>query len=210
MCSAETLEYDNFAHLSRHEQEGVDFRVSYRHGSSGIAIVAPHGGFVERGTSHLTLAIAGEEHSYYLFEGLKPRLRDNRILHLTSNRFDDPRALEVVSRVKRVVTIHGANQLTVQAVYGGGRDEELKQHIMQTCLAHGVHSEQDPSPTRQGVGVTNICNRGPGGAGVQLEFTSGLRRQMFDPKDANGIRRPNAMLDHVAGIIRKALDTFPL
>ena len=47
--------YTSFAHLSRGEREGRDYRIRWRMGGSGVAIVAPHGGGIERGTSALAL-----------------------------------------------------------------------------------------------------------------------------------------------------------
>ena len=54
-----------------------------------MAVVAPHGGGIERATSAIARAIAGGDHNLYLFEGRLPSLNYER-LHLTSHRYDEP------------------------------------------------------------------------------------------------------------------------
>jgi phage replication-related protein YjqB (UPF0714/DUF867 family) len=53
-----------------------------------VAVIAPHGGGIEPGTSELATAIAGDDFSLYLFEGLKSA--GNGELHITSTNFDEP------------------------------------------------------------------------------------------------------------------------
>ena len=64
--------YASFAELALHEADGRDFRVVRidRPGST-VAILAPHGGRIEAGTSEIAELIAGTEHSLFCFEGLK-------------------------------------------------------------------------------------------------------------------------------------------
>ncbi|MCA1601484.1 MAG: poly-gamma-glutamate hydrolase family protein [Acidobacteria bacterium] len=90
--------YPSFTHLSRREREGRDYRIRWRTGDSGVAIVAPHGGGIERGTSEVADGIAGREHGFYAFEGLKSV--GNHVLHLSSNRFDEPQALRLVRGIR--------------------------------------------------------------------------------------------------------------
>jgi phage replication-related protein YjqB (UPF0714/DUF867 family) len=45
-----------------------------------LAILAPHGGGIEPGTSELAEAVAGEGLSFYAFEGLKRS--GNAVLHV--------------------------------------------------------------------------------------------------------------------------------
>lgn len=169
--------YRNFAELSRHEIEGRDYRIRWRSGHTRFAIVAPHGGKIERGTSPLADAIAGSEHTFYAFEGIKPE--GNYRLHITSDRFDEPQALRIAGGVRTVITIHGARGVGA-AVYTGGLDTELEGRILRALRAAGFAAAHDPSPTRQGRGVTNICNRGRALQGVQIELTQGLRKRLFD------------------------------
>ncbi len=170
--------YANFSELSVVEVEDKDYRISAYSGVSNVLILAPHGGKIERGTSQIALAIAGCEHSCYCFDGIKPGLKPNRVLHITSNRFDEPKAISMVEKACSVITIHGARG-EERAVYFGGLDQELRRIIADSLRDQGFYACDDPSPSRQGVGVTNICNRGQSGKGLQIELTFGLRKTMF-------------------------------
>jgi phage replication-related protein YjqB (UPF0714/DUF867 family) len=78
--------YANFQQLSAAERRGIDYRICAVCRDSRVAIIAPHGGKIERGTSDFARAIAGEDYNLYCFEGLRRRpLRD---LHITSAHFD--------------------------------------------------------------------------------------------------------------------------
>ena len=63
--------YRNFDELSQKEVAGVDYRILLRRSRAVFAIVAPHGGGIEAGTSEVAEAIASEEFSFYSFEGIK-------------------------------------------------------------------------------------------------------------------------------------------
>src|SRR5262245_11150501 len=76
--------YRNFAALEKHERAGSDYDVLVRRAQDRFAIVAPHGGGIEPGTSELADGVAGLEHSFYTFEGLKTS--GNGDLHITATR----------------------------------------------------------------------------------------------------------------------------
>ena len=171
--------YHNFAELAENEEESVDFNIDVRSARSRFAIVAPHGGCIEHGTSQIVRGIAGNNHAFYCFEGLKD---PSHRLHISSNRFDEPRALAIVGSVDVVITIHGAYGKTPH-VYFGGLHEELKMSFIDELTQEGFAADHDPSPTRQGKGKTNICNRGREGKGVQIEMTQGFRKSLFHKPD---------------------------
>ncbi|MGH8559797.1 MAG: poly-gamma-glutamate hydrolase family protein [Methylococcales bacterium] len=188
--------YRNFAQLKNHEVESQDYRIRVREGDSGTVILAPHGGRIERGTSQIAQAIVGDEHTFYAFEGLKPGLKSNRALHITSNHFDEPIALAIVTRAERVIAIHGAKGMEA-AIYLGGLELDLRAQLLESCRSKGFTACDDPSPTRQGNGANNICNRGQSGRGVQVEVTFGLRKRMFD-RSARGTKwEQNRVFDRV-------------
>jgi phage replication-related protein YjqB (UPF0714/DUF867 family) len=170
--------YRCFDELRQREVEGSDYRIRFRHGVTDFAIMAPHGGKIERGTSPLAEAVAGDEHSFYSFEGIKDR--NNHHLHITSDRFDEPRALEIAGQVQTVMTIHGAMG-EEKSIYTGGLDRVLEERIIIALITTGFTVMHDPSPTRQGRGATNLCNLGNSGRGIQIELTQGLRKKIFDP-----------------------------
>src|SRR5262245_25505177 len=100
--------YPNFAALSREKVEGRDYRIIVEHeGRNRSAIViAPHAGKIEPVTSILAREIAADVHCLYLFEGLMDS--DNFTeLHITSTKFDEPRALNIVGQCTTAVAIHG-------------------------------------------------------------------------------------------------------
>ena len=146
-------------------------------------------------------AIAGNEHTYYCFEGIKPRR--NYSLHITSDNFDEPRALAAVERARTVVTIHGAGG-SERVVYLGGLDGALRARLISALDASGFAAAEDPSATRQGTGKTNICNRGRSGRGVQIELPLGLRKQMFH-QSAPGLWHPNAICERFVAGVRRVL-----
>ena len=80
--------YPDFATLARNERAGVDFGILVRRARPAFAIVSPHGGGIEPGTSEIADGIAVLDFSYYAFEGLKSQ--GNSDLHITSTRFDEP------------------------------------------------------------------------------------------------------------------------
>ncbi|MGH8470871.1 MAG: poly-gamma-glutamate hydrolase family protein [Gammaproteobacteria bacterium] len=201
--------YVNFSQLSRHEVAGRDYRIRVRHGRSGIAILAPHGGRIERGTTPIAEAIAGEDHTLYSFEGIKPELRQNRELHITSDHFDEPRALFVVTRAQRVITIHGAKGLEA-AVYLGGLDTALRRRVRTVLSEARFVAADDPSPTRQGRGATNICNRGRTGKGLQLELTLGLRKRLFLQPEEGSSWHPSPSFFRLVSAVRRALSAYAL
>ena len=59
--------YKNFLEVAGKEKEGTDFLVRWRECRDAVVIVAPHGGGIERGTSELAEAIAGDD----AFDGIK-------------------------------------------------------------------------------------------------------------------------------------------
>jgi phage replication-related protein YjqB (UPF0714/DUF867 family) len=63
--------YKNYEELCQHEQEGVDYRTCNQPRPAAVAIIAPHGGKIEPGTSEIAKAIAGSDYNLYLFEGIK-------------------------------------------------------------------------------------------------------------------------------------------
>src|SRR5437868_14874222 len=97
--------YSSFNELSRNEISGIDFSISVRRARDLFAIVAPHGGGIEPGTSEIADAIAADTFSYYAFDALKASA--NSELHITSTRFDEPMCLNLISHSDVVITIHG-------------------------------------------------------------------------------------------------------
>jgi len=163
--------YGSFEELKRHEKMNIDYRIWVRDMGSPITIAAPHGGGIEPGTSLIAKAIAANRYNCYCFEGIKRR--GNGHLHITSHLFDEPVALELLSRSRVVVAIHACTG-TKGLVYIGGLDARLKDAVADALEGRGIRVSRVPRKFR-GVNPGNICNRGATKKGVQLEITRDLR-----------------------------------
>ena len=165
--------YGSFDELRRGEREGIDFNIHVVRRRASVAIIAPHGGKIEPGTSEIAEAIAGDDCSLYGFEGAKPN--DNFDLHITSANFDEPQCVELVSAHNQVITVHGLAGMRRQVVEVGGLDAVLRDAICKGLQDAGFAAEVVTSGALAGLSPSNICNRGAQGRGVQLEITRGLR-----------------------------------
>lgn len=204
--------YRNFDELSRNERSGIDFRILVRQARSEFAIVAPHGGGIEPGTSEIAAAISAlpdsttsNEWSHYTFEGLKSE--GNAQLHITSTRFDEPVCLTVIGRTETVITIHGEeSDEDGEGVFVGGVDTELGDRLGDALKANGFIVRKHPDDRLQGLEPCNICNRGASGKGVQFELSRTVRRQMFQSLSREGRKHPTAKFDTFVDTIRATLD----
>jgi phage replication-related protein YjqB (UPF0714/DUF867 family) len=167
--------YGRFADLQRAERQDVDYRIRFRRGTVSVAIIAPHGGKIEAGTSELAEAIAGDNYSFYCFEGLKTH--DNHRLHLTSTHFDEPTGVALVAASDYVVAIHGWGSKQ-PLIYMGGLDDILKTRIDGALVSAGFRSESSGRVHLQGMSPKNLCNRGRRGKGAQLEISAMLRADL--------------------------------
>jgi phage replication-related protein YjqB (UPF0714/DUF867 family) len=169
--------YRNFSEMARSEPPDA-YAVSLRDTRSDTVVAAPHGGGIEPGTSEVCLGIAGEDLSWYLFEGKKTR-GNHEDLHLTSSNFDEPQCRELIRRSRLVVTVHGEGSDS-DAVYIGGLHVPTIRALRATLGEAGFTVLQHANPNLQGKSPANICNLGQLGEGVQLELAKGLRRTLFE------------------------------
>jgi len=208
--------YHGFAELAREAREGRDYRRVVEGCGGEIAIVAPHGGGIEPGTSEIARAlagreiaraltgrevaraVAGREFELYCFEGLRPEGNDE--LHIASHRFDEPTAMRLVARVRVVVAVHGCAGVH-QAVYVGGLDRHLRERLIAVLRQAGFEAERATGDLA-GCYASNICNRGRSGRGVQLEITEGLRLAMFEALSWRGRERTTAVFERFVAAVR--------
>jgi phage replication-related protein YjqB (UPF0714/DUF867 family) len=199
--------YRHFEHLRAYEKEGVDYRIRWRVHDSGIAILSIHGGDIEPGTSEIADAIAGSDHTFYAFEGIKHA--GNLALHITSTVFNEPVGLEIVCLSEIILSIHGC-QDTEPILYLGGLDQTLRNHIRQHLTRAGfnvVDTKGAKFPGRDPANICNICGRG---MGIQLEISRGLREQLFKDLTPQGRKFPSEKLFRFAEAIQTALEPFKL
>lgn len=166
--------YASYMEIQGAEREGADYRVRFRSGSSGIAVMAPHGGEIEPGTTEIAEAVAGRDHAFYSFEGLKAD--SNLDLHIASTLFDEPKGLGTAAEAITVITVHGCREMD-PVVLVGGLDTQLREVVTSRLQDAGFAAREDPR--LPGRSPLNLCNRSRKGCGVQLEVSLGLRRALF-------------------------------
>jgi phage replication-related protein YjqB (UPF0714/DUF867 family) len=96
-------------------------------------------------------------------------------LHLASHRFDEPRALDLISSCDIVVSVHGYAGPGPDVLLGG-LNERLKRELAQALTKIGLSCVTD-GHRFPGKDPRNICNRGRSGEGAQLELSEELRRR---------------------------------
>lgn len=176
--------YASFYELARTEVLDEDYAIESWDRQSEVIIVAPHGGWIEPGTTEITRAIADGNLSYYVFVGLKPGRR-HEDLHVSSERFDEPTALALIAQSQTVIGIHGMKNNEIgEDVWVGGRDVELSKTIVKALGASGFESTlRRPGQSLAGQAVTNVCNRGKRRVGAQLEISRRLRDRLVADSD---------------------------
>jgi phage replication-related protein YjqB (UPF0714/DUF867 family) len=198
-----TDKYRSFSELAKRVTEGKDFQVRVRHRDGATAVIAPHGGGIEPGTSEVAEAIADADFSFYAFEGI--RSTGNGALHIKSTRFDEPRCLELLRVSPRAITIHGERSER-PVVFLGGRDWVTLSRLRESLSATGFRVEIPKSAQLQGLDRANVCNRTAKGVGIQLELSEGLRHSFFESPWKSGRRSKTDHFDKFVGAVRAAID----
>jgi len=208
-CSGELQfimdKYADFAELEQNEREGKDYIILYRKAGSKYAIMAPHGGGIEPGTSDIADAIAGSEHTFYAFKGIKKA--GNKILHINSNRYNEPTGLKISNNAFIVVSIHGCRDKK-DMVFIGGKNDELKKQIMCALKRAGFCAVISELPLLRGISPDNICNKCKSGKGVQLEISRGLREKMFDNLDRRSWRKKTEVFYKFVNTLKESIRLF--
>lgn len=194
--------YANYEDLKQHEREGEDYVVIFREAGSGIAVFTPHGGGIEPGTVEIADGVAGAEHNFYAFKGIKKK--GNAVLHVTSNRFDEPEGVRIAKNADIVVSIHGCHE-NGETVYIGGKNQDLKMKIMHILNKAGFHAEISTKPGLRGRHPENICNLCRTGEGVQLEISRGLREKMFENLGRRSWRKRTGLFFKFVNSLKEAL-----
>lgn len=188
--------YRNFSELKSQEVEDKDYQISARLRDERVLVMAPHGGKIEPTTSMIAEAIAGENYSFYSFDGLKPE--GNSILHIESHLFDEPRALQAAKKADVVITVHGQLNHQEAFIMVGGLNVDLRSEIRRRLEADGFQT-RTPSEGLQGTDPENICNRGRLKGGVQLEVSR---------KERDLLKIDKERLERFASAVRKAIERF--
>jgi phage replication-related protein YjqB (UPF0714/DUF867 family) len=163
--------YISFEKLKSHEEIDRDYRIWVSDVGSPITVMAPHGGRIEPRTSYIARKIARDKFNCYCFEGIKAD--NNACLHITSHNFDEPQALRLIARSQIVVTVHACTDKQSR-VYLGGIDKMLISVIAGRLNDRGIVRARTHAKY-PGLNPDNICNRGAGRKGAQIEVSRGLR-----------------------------------
>lgn len=178
--------YENFLELKKAEIEGVDFQIVKEYVGSSVTIVAPHAGRIEFGTSEITRAVARNSLNLYLFEGTKKA--GNFELHITSDHFDEPQALDLMRVSTLGISIHGFKDDNASSVAIGGANKIVAARLTVVLQKLGFGVEF-PSSRFKGESLDNIVNRAIT-TGVQLEISSKLRAELLnDPAKMNAFAK---------------------
>jgi phage replication-related protein YjqB (UPF0714/DUF867 family) len=169
--------YSNFKQLTENETQDKDYKIQLKVRDHRVTVIAPHGGGIEPGTSEIAEAIAGEDLSLYLFEGVKKA--GNSDLHITSTSFDEPSCIKLVAAAPAVIAIHGEDSPEA-IVFLGGLDEKLGGRLNRSLKKAGFNVKVHERTDLQGRHKANVCNRTADGSGVQLELSEGLRASFFE------------------------------
>jgi len=169
--------YDSLEQLSQHLVRDKHYRLRIFDLRKPITIIAPHGGFIEQGTSRIARAIAGQEHNLFDFQGLRQRRAHE--LHVTSTNFRHPYLVNLLGRSKMALSVHSMGTENNGTIHVGGLNKEVKARIVKALLAEGY-----PATTtyrrHRGVHPENIVNMAPE-KGVQIELTAKVIARMFQP-----------------------------
>lgn len=185
--------YWSFVELSAGEEDG-SYHIEKRLAGTVVALIAPHAGKIEIGTSELCRAVACDDLTYYIFEGRKAR--KNSDLHITSSRFDEPQGIKVAQSARVVVSFHGQSG-DAKFVNVGGLADDLCALMIERFVAAGFAASRHKNHKLQGRDPNNICNRGSSGRGLQLEISRGLREELIADDRA---------MAHFVATVRSTLD----
>lgn len=174
--------YRNFEELQASEDPS-NYSIFTKDLDTPVLIFAPHGGGIEGGTSELARELSNS-YSTYLFEALKiPGASD---LHITSTNFDEPQALDMLSRHDLTISLHGYASSEKHTLVGG-TDREKAGKLTQALNAAGFSAELLPvGAPLSGTSPNNVSNKNRTGLSIQLEISTGQRRAMFDTFSLKG------------------------
>jgi phage replication-related protein YjqB (UPF0714/DUF867 family) len=198
--------YDSLAELNQDLVRDLHYRVRILDRLSPITVIAPHGGFIEAGTSNIAEAIAGFEHNFFDFQGLRRRRAWE--LHITSVKFRHPYLVNMLSRSQMSVSVHSMGTQGNGKILIGGLNGQFKERIYRELSLAGFPVTTKAERYR-GVHPQNIVNLAQN-HGVQIELTTSVIDRMFAPRTPRfaADRSPLARteyFDRFVAAVRRAL-----
>ena len=191
--------------------ENRDYTVTVLDRVSPVTILSFHGGKIELNTSIISAKLQqlNDWNRYDLnaqataccLEGKNHYQR----LHITSTRFDDPRAVNLVKQYPKSVAIHGYDRAYPQGTIcvGGANAPQIQTFIKQVNQQKSLFSNYDLRPINapqltnsgddcydlKGTSSTNLVNRNGSGKGLQLELSKQMRSDLVNPSASYDVLR---------------------
>lgn len=196
--------YESFQQLIQHERDGYEIEFHER-GGSDLLVFSPHGGEIEPGTSEIVEAFQGK-YSTYLFEGTKQE--NNRDLHITSTKFDEPILVQMIKTYPFSISIHGYKSDRRHTLVGG-TNEKMKRAVVRELKNRGFSAEiVQEGKWLSGTNPKNINNQNASGESVQLEISTAQREAFFDNFDTRKGKK-KAFRRYISGL-KEVLREFDL
>lgn len=163
-----------------------------------MAVIAPHGGWIEPNTDTIALRLAadlGLPHFVFFAHATDrcldkyggPERSNHRALHITSTNFNDARAEALMRSVNRGVAIHGHGRgdkicvggatPALRTAFKNYYDANARQYSQTGAIAV-IATTDDDCAGITGTSPRNISNRSSTGAGLQLELGSEFRKEL--------------------------------
>lgn len=198
--------YPNLAALKRDLVRNKHYRTKVSDRGSAITVVAPHGGFIEAGSSYIARGVAGSDYNLYDFQGLRRHKAQH--LHVTSTRFRDRKLNDVLRHTRLAVSIHSMGEEALGEIWVGGLNLQCKQRICEALSQQGFIVNAD-SPRYRGIHPANVVNLASE-HGVQIEIASDVIASMFAMEGPPFARRAmvlptTARYDAFVSAVRSAL-----
>ncbi|MBY0359591.1 MAG: poly-gamma-glutamate hydrolase family protein [Candidatus Obscuribacterales bacterium] len=201
---------DKYASLSALKAElkaHVDYRLRLLNRNSWATIIAPHGGFIDAGSSAIARSVAGRNYNLYDFQGL--RKQNSAELHITSTRFRDPSLNRLLQKSVTAIAIHWMGSCNEAVIWLGGLNKNLKEISLSKLISAGFKVNPD-SPYYRGESKDNIVNF-PEKCGIQLEISDELMQEFFGgPRFLESGYKPQTKnkFDHLVAALRKSLRAY--
>jgi len=198
--------YPSLSALKRDLVKDKHYRTKVVDRGSDITVIAPHGGFIEPGSSYIARAVAGSQLNLYDFQGLRRRRAQE--LHVTSTRFRDRRLNDLLLHTRVALSIHSMGEQGSGEIWIGGLNLELKQRICDQLSLSGFVVNGD-SPRYRGVHPANIVNLASE-RGVQIELSGNVIAAVFAMEGPPFGRRVTQLttterFDAFVGAVRSAM-----
>lgn len=199
--------YASLRALKAELQAQVDYRLRLLNRNSWATIIAPHGGFIDAGSSAIARCVAGRNYNLYDFQGL--RKQNPAELHITSTRFRDPSLSKLLKKSLTAMAIHWMGSRNEAVIWLGGLNKSLKEISLSKLVSAGFNVNPD-SPYYRGESKDNIVNF-PKKCGIQLEISDELMQEFFvGPRFLQSGYKPqtNSRFDHLVAALRESLCVY--